>query len=169
MALTNYQECPKPISKLLQSNKMTRKQIEEFDNWVETLDLKHFKPHEVRFLGNSHYASGKAQGKNGLPPRCIRSRLVPVLRVADEARERLGSSIIILSAYRAAAYNKAIGGAKFSRHMECDALDLAAPKSTATKLRAVLMKLRKEGYFTGGIGKYPSFVHIDNRGMNVNF
>lgn len=149
---------------------MTTKQIEEFDYWVGTLNLKHFRAHEVRFLGNSHYASGKAQGKNGLPPKSIRSRLVPVLRAADEARERLGVSVIILSAYRAPAYNAAIGGAKHSRHMECDALDLAAPKVSTAKLRAVLKQLRKEGYFTGGMGlKYPSFVHIDNRGHNVDF
>lgn len=149
---------------------MTAKQIEEFDAWVASLGLKHFQPHEVRFLGNSHYASGKAQGKNGLPPKDIRSRLVPVLRAADEARERLGVSIMILSAYRAPAYNKAIGGAKASRHMECDALDLGAPKVPTAKLRKVLKQLRKEGYFTGGMGlKYPSFVHIDNRGTNVDF
>lgn len=149
---------------------MTPKKIAEFDAWVASLGLKHFQPHEVRFLGNSHYASGKAQGKNGLPPKSIRSRLVPVLRAADEARERLGVSIIILSAYRAPAYNAAIGGAKYSRHMECDALDLAAPKTSVTKLRAVLKQLRKEGWFTGGMGlKYPSFVHIDNRGANVDF
>lgn len=149
---------------------MTPKQITEFDAWVSSLGLKHFQPHEVRFLGNSHYASGKAQGKNGLPPKSIRSRLVPVLRAADEARERLGSTIIILSAYRAPAYNAAIGGAKYSRHMECDALDLAAPKTSVTKLRTVLKQLRKEGWFTGGMGlKYPSFVHIDNRGHNVDF
>lgn len=148
---------------------MTAKQIEEFDYWVGTLNLKHFRAHEIRFLGNSHYASGKAQGKNGLPPKRLRCRLVPVLRAADEARERLGSSIIILSAYRAPAYNKAIGGASRSRHMECDALDLAAPKTSSTRLRTVLRQLREEGYFTGGIGKYPSFVHIDNRGHNVDF
>ncbi len=148
---------------------MNAKQIEQFDKWVESLGLKHYAPHEVRFLGNSHYASGKAQGKNGLPPKELRSRLEPVLLAADEARERLGSTIIILSAYRTPEYNKAIGGAKKSRHMESDALDLAAPKSTAAKLHAVLKQLRTEGYFTGGIGKYPNFVHIDNRGTDVNF
>lgn len=149
---------------------MTTKQIEEFDAWVASLGLKHFQPHEVRFLGNSHYASGKAQGLNALPPKAMRAQLVPVLRAADEARERLGVSIMILSAYRAPAYNKAVGGAKFSQHMECTALDLAAPKVSTAKLRAVLKQLRKEGWFTGGMGlKYPSFVHIDNRGHNVDF
>jgi uncharacterized protein YcbK (DUF882 family) len=149
---------------------MTAKQIEEFDAWVLGLKLRHFKPHEARFLGNSHYASGKAQGLNGLPPKAIRNRLAPVLLAADEARERLGTSVVILSAYRSPAYNKAIGGAKFSRHMECDALDLAAPKVPVTRLRTVLKQLRKEGYFTGGLGlKYPGFVHLDNRGANVDF
>jgi uncharacterized protein YcbK (DUF882 family) len=145
-------------------------QIEEFDAWVESLGLRHFKPHEVRFLGNSHYASGKAQGLNTLPPKSKRAKLAPVLLAADEARERLGTTVVILSAYRSPAYNKAIGGAKFSRHMECDALDIAAPKVPVARLRAVMKQLRKEGYFVGGIGlKYPSFVHIDNRGANVDF
>jgi uncharacterized protein YcbK (DUF882 family) len=149
---------------------MTPKQIEEFDAWVESLELKHFRPHEVRFLGNSHYSSGKAQGLNTLPPKALRARLIPVLRAADEARERLGTTIVILSGYRAPAYNRAIGGAKFSRHMECDALDIAAPKIPTSKLRACLKQLRKEGWFKGGLGlKYPSFVHLDNRGTNVDF
>ncbi|MCU0797582.1 MAG: D-Ala-D-Ala carboxypeptidase family metallohydrolase [Akkermansiaceae bacterium] len=137
---------------------------------MESLELKHFRPHEVRFLGNSHYSSGKAQGLNTLPPKALRARLIPVLRAADEARERLGTTIVILSGYRAPAYNRAIGGAKFSRHMECDALDIAAPKIPTSKLRACLKQLRKEGWFKGGLGlKYPSFVHLDNRGTNVDF
>lgn len=149
---------------------MTTKQIEDFDRWVESLGLKYFKPHEVRFLGNAHYSSGRAHGLNGLPPKALRGRLIPVLRAADEARERLGTTVVILSAYRSAAYNKAIGGAKFSRHVECDALDIAAPKVPVTRLRTVLRQLRKEGYFTGGLGlKYPGFVHLDNRGANVDF
>ena len=146
------------------------KDIEEFDRWVEGLNLKHFQPHEVRFLGNSHYASGKAQGLNTLPPKELRDRLIPGLRAADELRDVLGSSVIILSAYRAPAYNKAIGGAKHSRHMECDALDVACPKLPVSKLRAALKQLRKDGWFKGGLGlNYPSFVHLDNRGTNVDF
>jgi uncharacterized protein YcbK (DUF882 family) len=149
---------------------MSAKDITEFDAWVESLGLKFFKPHEVRYLGNSHYATGKAQGLNGLPPKKLRGRLVPVLRTADEARGRLGTGVIILSGYRTAAYNAAIGGAKFSRHVECDALDIAAPKVPVTRLRTVLKQLRKEGYFCGGLGlKYPGFVHLDNRGTNVDF
>jgi uncharacterized protein YcbK (DUF882 family) len=146
------------------------KAIEEFDAWVESLGLRHFKPHEVRFLGNSHYAKGKAQGLNTLPPKAMRARLIPVLRAADEARARLGSGLIILSAYRSPAYNAAIGGAKASRHMQCDALDIAAPGVPVSRLRAVLRQLRSEGMFRGGLGlKYANFVHLDNRGNNVDF
>jgi uncharacterized protein YcbK (DUF882 family) len=146
------------------------KAMEEFDAWVDGLGLRHIKPHEVRFLGNGHYAPGKAQGLNTLPPKALRARLVPVLRAADEARERLGAGLIILSGYRSPAYNAAIGGARASRHMQCDALDVAVPKLPVAKLRAVLKQLRKEGVFTGGLGlKYPTFVHLDNRGSNVDF
>ncbi len=144
--------------------------IEDFDAWVEGLNLRHFKPHEVRFLGNAHYSNGKAAGLNKLPPKAMRARLVPVLRAADEARERLGTGVIILSSYRSPAYNTAIGGARASRHMQCDALDIAAPNIPVSKLRAMLKTLRKEGFFKGGLGlKYANFVHLDNRGNNVDF
>jgi hypothetical protein len=149
---------------------MSAAAVAEFDAWVATLGLRHFAPHEVRFLGNSHFASGKAKGKNTIPPKALRERLVPVLHAADEIRQRLGVGVVILSAYRSPAYNRAIRGAEFSRHVECDALDLAAPKVRITRLRAVAKELRKAGWFTGGLGlKYPEFVHIDNRGENVDF
>jgi uncharacterized protein YcbK (DUF882 family) len=92
------------------------------------------------------------------------------LHAANEIRQRLGVGVVILSGYRSPAYNRAIGGAKFSRHMECDALDLAAPKVPITRLRAVAKEVRKAGWFTGGLGlKYPEFVHSDNRGEIVDF
>jgi hypothetical protein len=148
---------------------MSGKMIDEFDAWVKSLGLRYFQPHELRFLGNSHYTKGRAHGKNTLPPKSIWNAMVPTIRAADEARERLGSGIIILSAYRSPAYNSAIGGAKWSRHMANDALDLAPTRATVAALRKVLMDVRAEGKFQGGIGRYPNFIHIDNRGANVNF
>lgn len=139
--------------------------IQSFDKWAFSLDLKHFAPHEIRFLGGSHHLpKGRASGKNTLPPRALWQNIVPVLRAADIARAELGSPIRILSAYRSPEYNRAIGGAKYSRHLQFDALDLAPMDGRVTTLYRILRRLRKEGVFTGGIGKYSTFVHIDNRG-----
>lgn len=139
--------------------------IQKFDAWAETLGLKYFAPHELRFLGSSHYAArGKASGKNYLPPKELWPNIVRVARAADLARAELGSPIRILSAFRSPEYNRAIGGAKYSRHLQFDALDLAPMDGKVATLHRIVKRLRKEGVFCGGIGRYPSFVHIDNRG-----
>lgn len=139
--------------------------IQSFDKWAASLGLRYFSPHEIRFLGGSHYLpTGRTAGKNTLPPRPLWQNIVPALRAADMARAELGSPIRILSAYRSPEYNRAIGGAKYSRHLQFDALDLAPMDGRVTTLHRLLKRLRKEGIFTGGIGKYSTFVHIDHRG-----
>jgi hypothetical protein len=143
---------------------------QRFDTWAAGLNLKHFAPHELRFLGGSHYLpTGRAAGKNTLPPRALWENIAPVAKAADLARAELGSAMRILSAYRSPEYNLAVGGARFSRHLQFDALDLAPVNGQVATLHRILVRLRRAGIFTGGIGRYPSFVHIDARGHNVDF
>jgi hypothetical protein len=145
------------------------KREREFEEFVGMLGLRFFKAHEIGFLGGAHYARGKAQGLNALPHKNLWPNIAAAARAADEIRARLGSPVIILSGYRSPAYNKAIGGASRSRHMAFDALDLAAPQAGTHRLLAAARAVRQAGHFTGGIGSYPGFVHIDNRGANVDF
>jgi hypothetical protein len=146
-------------------NKLTQ----AFDEFILTLELKHFAPHEVRFLGGQHYSHGRAQGLNTLPPRSPWKNIIPALRAADAARAVLGGPIRILSAYRSPAYNTAIGGAKASRHLTFHALDLTPLNHTPTQLRTILRQIRAQQVFTGAIGTYPTFIHIDTRPANVDF
>ena len=149
---------------------MTSARIKAFDAWAETLNLKHFLPHELRFLGGSHYNErSKAHGLNTLPPRELWEMMEAPAAAADMARQRLGCGLIVLSGYRSPAYNKAVGGAKHSRHLCFNALDLAPANGKVAALHKVLKALRKEGYFKGGIGRYASFCHVDTRGENVDF
>jgi hypothetical protein len=142
----------------------------DFDAFIASLNLLHFRPHEVRFLGGSHYDQrSSAHGLNTLPPRSLWKNIIPALRAADNARYLLGGPIRILSAYRSPAYNTAIGGASKSLHMTFHALDLAPLSHSPTALRKILRDLRKKQIFTGGIGTYATFIHIDNRGTNVDF
>jgi ribosomal protein L17 len=49
----------------------------QFDAWAESLGLEFFQPHELRFLGGSHYLpKGKASGKNTLPPKAMLANMV---------------------------------------------------------------------------------------------
>ena len=139
--------------------------VEKFDKWASGLGLDHFSPHELRFMGGSHYdPRSSAYGLNELPPQALWENIAPVAMAADIARDELGAPIRILSGYRSPAYNRAIRGAKHSRHLHFDALDLAPMRGSVAGLHRILTRLRKQGIFTGGIGKYASFVHIDNRG-----
>jgi zinc D-Ala-D-Ala carboxypeptidase len=73
-------------------------------------------------------------------------------------RDRLGKPLIVRSAYRSPEHNRAVGGAKASKHMDGTAFDIAMsnhdPVQFAEAARAV-------GFL--GFGTYPrsGFMHID--------
>ena len=94
---------------------------------------------------------------------------MPTLWVADMARERLGFSLTITSAFRSESYNRAVGGAVRSQHLANTALDLIPSKGRVKELYDQLIAMRKGGAFRGGVGIYSSFVHVDTRGKNATW
>jgi uncharacterized protein YcbK (DUF882 family) len=89
----------------------------------------------------------------------------------DELRDSFGKSCTILSSYRSPDYNKAVGGASSSQHLEFTALDIAFDGISPQRVYDRLLEWRKAGKFTGGLGLYLSsgFVHIDTRGRNATW
>tara|TARA_R110000823_G_scaffold307046_1_gene429609 strand:- start:188 stop:583 length:396 start_codon:yes stop_codon:yes gene_type:complete len=80
-------------------------------------------------------------------------------------RDEIKQPIHINSSYRHPAYNKKIGGAKFSQHLTASASDITARDITPKKLSKTILKLIKQGkMYEGGIGLYNGFVHYDIRG-----
>lgn len=132
-------------------------------NFIEGLKLRYFRPSEILFKGNSDVELKL----NSLPPRKLWKNIVPTAWVADLARAEYGGPIQVLSGYRNKAYNSAIGGARSSQHKEFTALDLGCKRPD--KLYNILLSFRLAGVFKGGIGKYPSFVHLDTRGENATW
>lgn len=130
--------------------------MKEFQKLLDRQGIKHFSADEVFYLGasNSHLKC------NSIPPEAIWSNIIPTLYAADAIRERLGVPIKILSAYRNEAYNKAVGGAKNSMHTRFMALDITA-KIPIPELTRIAKQVRDEKIFSGGIGVYTGFVHID--------
>lgn len=141
---------------------------EEFDKYFSKLNLKHFSPSELRFLGASN-SRGRAMGLNTLPPKHLWPNLARVAIAADAIRSIFGYPITILSAYRSPAYNSAIKGVPDSQHVLAKALDLKPSNNNVEGLHLIAKKLRSKGLFSGGIGKYPTFVHIDVRGKNADW
>lgn len=84
-------------------------------------------------------------------------------QVLEPLREQFGRCTV-MSAYRPADYNARIGGARFSQHI----YELT-PSSVATDL---IFESGRPGDWhrfcettlqVGGLGLYPSFIHVDNR------
>jgi uncharacterized protein YcbK (DUF882 family) len=84
----------------------------------------------------------------------------------EEIRARLGNvPIAVSSAYRTIEYNAHIGGAKGSQHIYGRALDIRHAKLPAPDLLQAIQALYRAGRLPllGGLGGYPTFVHIDVR------
>lgn len=85
-------------------------------------------------------------------------------------RDCLGCSITITSGYRSPAHNKAIGGAKFSQHVEGKAADIKCSKYTPAQVHAAILHLIGEKKMKqGGLGLYNSWVHYDTRGTEARW
>jgi uncharacterized protein YcbK (DUF882 family) len=71
--------------------------------------------------------------------------------------------IQVVSAYRSPEWNRLVGGARKSQHMYGKALDLKPPAGISVKRFYNDIKERAQTFYIGGIGLYPTFVHIDIR------
>jgi uncharacterized protein YcbK (DUF882 family) len=138
-----------------------------FTEWFTAQGFRHFSAGEF----TSYFARERKGVKNSLPSRRIWKNIVPALRIVDELRASFGKPCRILSSYRSPDYNKAVGGASSSQHLEFTALDIAFDGISPQRVYDRLLEWRKAGKFTGGLGIYPSsgFVHIDTRGRNATW
>jgi hypothetical protein len=86
-------------------------------------------------------------------------KLVPeALDKLQALRDRLGKPLIVRSAYRSREHNRAVGGAKASKHMDGMAFDIAMANHDPV---AFEVAAREVGFL--GFGYYPrsGFMHID--------
>lgn len=141
----------------------------KFAAYVATLGLRYFTADELLFLGSSN-AAGKCKGLNDYPPEVFWKNIAPTAAVLDKLREELAAPIHVLSVYRAPAYNKCLDGtAANSFHMRFQAIDFVCDVGSPSTWAAKLREYRNRGVFSGGIGVYSSFVHVDTRGVNANW
>ena len=142
------------------------KELKAYAEFLTSLRLQRLTPRQV--IG----AHAKQRGSlwNSLPPRTMWRQMAPTLRVIDRVSMQLGHPVKdIVSAYRAPAYNARCPGAKSgSDHQANVAVDVqfdVAPSLVAQTAR----NLRSSGVFRGGVGRYPTFTHIDTRGQNADW
>lgn len=95
---------------------------------------------------------------------CNKCELVPppqeLLEVLEDVRSHFSRPVTIMSGYRCKKHNKAVGGAKRSKHKLGIASDIIVSGIAPKRVHAYLTKKYKNKY---GIGRYGYFTHIDVR------
>ncbi len=135
-------------------------------------DVTEFEWHEFLVKGGAHgIAADPAFGLNTDPPEDKWANVLPLARVLQKIRERIGHPVVLTSVYRSRAYNSAIpGSATNSQHVQFKAADFKVSGwGRPADWHRVARQLRDEGLFSGGIGRYNSFVHFDVRGQNADW
>ena len=119
-----------------------------FIDWFAAQRFRNFGSGEF----TSYFARERKGVKNSLPSQLLWKNIVPALRIVDELRDSFGKSCTILSSYRSPDYDKAVGGASSSQHLEFTALDIAFDGISPQRVYDRLLEWRKAGKFTGGLG-----------------
>ena len=98
------------------------------------------------------------------PEQWRKNRAIEIAEVFDLIRKTCGDKPIkVLSAYRTEKYNRSIGGARFSQHVQGRALDLRPPEGfTVDDFYETIKGLSMISNIRG-IGKYKTFIHVDTR------
>ncbi len=110
-------------------------------------------------LDSPHFSWGEAtKGGSRIPEsETVTRNIIRLATKLEDVRDLFGGrSITITSWYRPAAVNRAVGGARFSKHLEGHAGDIIIdgldPEYVTEKLSEV---------WTGGLGDSPAFTHLD--------
>ena len=150
---------------------------ENLELMIDSLNLPNFRGREL----TPYWSRTRGGVKNSIPPEALWMNIIPTLVVLQEFRTQYGSPISLIGTYRSPEYNRAVGGAGGSLHMQFLVIDFQCEEGTAMEWARLLRSFRGQRFqisgmhgkftFTGGIGTYraDNFVHIDCRTKNQNW
>ena len=140
--------------------------LKDYSSFLSSLRLQRLTPKQVI------EAHAKKHGSiwNTLPPRNMWRQMAPTLRVIDRVAMELGQPVgEIVSAYRSPSYNATCPGAKRNSYHQVNVAIDVKFASRPTTVSQAARALRSRGVFSGGVGRYSGFTHIDTRGKNVDW
>lgn len=97
------------------------------------------------------------------PPIWINDRLIPLCYLLELIRGACDRPITIISGYRTNDYNRKIGGARRSQHIQGRAADIVVKGLSAGQIHMRILAVRRFWHRLGGLGLYQNFVHVDIR------
>ena len=97
-------------------------------------------------------------GLDNTPDETVKANLVRLARMLEEVRRILGRPIMVNSAYRSLAVNKAIGSRPTSQHVLGCAADIRVPGLTPDDIVKAIIKTNIE--YDQLIREFNSWVHI---------
>lgn len=81
-----------------------------------------------------------------------------IVKLCNEIQNEVGGSLTINSGYRCKTHNSSVGGKSNSQHLLGNAADISC--SNIPNLKKVCKRMQAASKI-GGLGLYPTFVHID--------
>ncbi|MBK8609090.1 MAG: hypothetical protein IPL84_03885 [Chitinophagaceae bacterium] len=128
-------------------------------------NFKHFSSMEILTAGSTDYTLEDI-------PENLHKNIIPTLKVLEALREWYGKPIFLNCTYRSIAHNARVGGSRNSLHLLFNAIDFTVSvKSDLMQMYEQLIKYDSKKTFefleakSMGIGRYPTFLHLDTRGI----
>lgn len=138
---------------------------ETFEQYINRQGFRYFTGEELA----RYFTRKRGDARNTYPPNMLWPKFLPTLRLVDDLRRVLGKPVRITSSYRSPGYNEAVGGAPMSQHKKFTAADIQCDGVPPHEVYKILRLWRDQGRFTGGLGLYQTFVHVDTRGENADW
>ncbi len=88
---------------------------------------------------------------------------VKLIGMLEEIRRHFGKPVTINSGARCLAYNRSIGSKDRSQHVLARAADIVVEGIDPSDVYKAATQ------FSGGVGKYETFTHVDSRGYKARW
>lgn len=134
--------------------------IEVCGNELCAHGIEHFHPLEICDVGRISPQGNPLEA----PPVCLIPNALKLLEVLSYVRSASTTApILINSWYRDRLYNYDVGGVANSMHLQLGAADITKVGYSPDEVADMAEEHPDSDQF--GIGRYPTFTHIDVRGM----
>lgn len=103
-------------------------------------------------------------------PKELRSNVSLLAKNLQVLRDELSKPIKIISGYRSPKWNRHVGGARKSQHVQAKAADIQVNGMKPSDIKSTIERLIAEGkMMEGGIGIYRTWIHYDVRGTRIRW